>query len=320
MKAAAGFFLLFCALVASRDAITQFLLSHGPASSEPLALVAFYCSSACVYGWLFKWYRTGSPSVSAEFKRLTREQKVVFVKLGVCTLAVYACTVYGIGLTGATMFNFVEYGLMPLMTIAAAMAIGKESPGREVFVGSGVAAVGVCIFFVYSSSSSITWQLNTGLILAILSMVFTSITTAYQKKQVDSGLSPDVVLMFRFPISAIALGAAAFIVRPRVDWSDSPLLLGVSFAGVFLPLLLLCYGFVESTLSRFTAYLFLIPIFTFILGPILVGSEWSKLTQPSVVGGMLIILLGFSIAEGIWGKKNPPKPGPASDMAPGNGS
>ena len=197
--------------------------------------------------------------------------------------------------SGATMFSFVDYGSTPLLTIVMAILIVRESPDRRVIVGSAIALAGIAIFFVYSSN--ISWKLNLGLVLAISSATFTAVSTAYQKKQIDSGLHPDTVLMFRFVIPAAIAAVALVIMRPDVVVNDLPVLVVVSFFCFFLPLFFMCCGLTRSTLSKYAPFDFIIPIMTFIIGPILVRSEWEKITDPFVIAGMIVVLVGFVLAE-----------------------
>ncbi len=295
-----GFFFLFCLLLASRDAITYRFLSD---MTDPIAVLLIYCSLASIYGWIFKWYRTGSPDVLNEFRKLSADQRITFVKLGLATTAVYGSLIFGLLFSGAVMFSFVDYGLTPLLTIAMAILITKEQPDRRVFVGSGLSLVGIVIFFIYSSN--VSWQLNFGLLLAALGAASTAISTAYQKKLMDTGLLAEVVLMFRFPIPAVVVAMVAMVMKPEIQIDDLPFLIPVSFFCFFLPLFFMCCGLAQSSVTRLSPFFFIVPVFTFILGPILVESEWNKLTDPLVVTGMIIVLAGFLLAEArgnAWGR------------------
>jgi len=209
---------------------------------------------------------------------------------------VYAATIWGIKLAGATLFNFVDYGAMPIITLALAMYMAKEPPKRSFLVGALISLVGIVALNVYGGK--VSFELNLGVACALVSATGTSLCSAYQKRQIDEGLNADLVLMFRFPIPAAVLLVFCAVQTPSVELEDIWALLVVSFIGVFLPLLLLCFGFASQSLSQFSAYLFLIPVLTFVFGAALNPATFSMVTNSSIVFGMVLVLLGFLVAEG----------------------
>lgn len=313
MKSPAVLFYFFCSLIAFRDAFSHRLLED----VDPVFMLLVYFVSASVFAWLFKWLRTGNPGFVSPFAKLSKEQKITFAKLGITTWIVYVVTIFGIKELGATVFNIIDYGAMPILTLYAGLIMLQEKIAKTQWIGTIAALIGIMLFFLAPANldEKFTWRF--WIVVALVSPIFTSICSVYQKKQVDQGLHPDIVLLYRFPIPSFLM-LLWFLIRSLVTswndvpvwlewfiiqsgaamWNDVPSLLFISFFGIFLPLLLLCFGFMQSSLSRFSPYLFLIPIMTFILGPLLVKGEWAKLTDIRVVSGMLLVLLGYMIAEG----------------------
>lgn len=296
MKSAFVFFLFFCCLLAGRDAFSHLLLVR---RVDPVFMLTCYCVFASLLAFAAKSYRTKSLEFLSLFRRLSAEERRRFLILGLATWGVYTVTIFGISRLGATLFNFIDYGAMPVFTFLAGVLWFNDNPTRSMYAGGLVALCGLLLFLfapveVATGTNWVFW-----VCFSMASPVLTALCSALQKKQIDNGLHPDIVLLFRFPIPAVIMLVWLLWSRPVMHVSDLPPLLLLSFLGVFLPLLLLCYGFGqrEGALSRFSVYLFLIPVLTFALGPLLVRGEWAKLSQPTISLGIGLVLLGYFISE-----------------------
>lgn len=283
-------FALFCILLAVRDAFSHFLLIK---EIDPVYLLTVYCASACVFAWVFRVWRTRSLGVLKVFYGLPRSQKLLLLKLGVATWVVYVATVFGIQSLGAAAFNLIDYGAMPIFTLLTGVVFLRERISRWRVVGAIVGLAGFVLLTLGPSNLSVVKWNRIGVLLAIVSAVSTSLSSLYQKQQVAFGLHPDEVLLFRFPIPAVLMASWLVFHHDSVQVAALPGILLVALLGVFLPLLLMCFGLTRSSLSHFSSFLFLIPLFTFILGPLLVEGEWDKLTDQRVMVGIALILFGY---------------------------
>lgn len=123
--------------------------------------------------------------------------------------------------------------------------------------------------------------------------MLTSYCTAIQKDQVDRGLHPDEILMFRFPLPASLMTAWYIMDSPALNLADIPSLVAVSTVGLFLPLLLLCYGFMTSSVRQFSSYLFLVPLLTILIVPTLIDGEWDRLMGWRILAGGVLLACSY---------------------------
>lgn len=286
MKAATAYFWLFCILLAGRDAFTQLL----GMSVHPVPMLLVYCWTSTLIAWLFGTVRRGLRSPVSIWRRLEVRQRWTLVRLGLATWGVYAATVWGVLIVGAPVFNIIDYGAMPIMTVAAgALFLGESRPSTRNYALGAVGIVGVGLLYMAdlqraSETHAAPWEV--GVILAVISPVLTSYCSAVQREQVVRGLHPDEILMFRFPLPAVLMSVWYMGGSTTLSLGDVPGLVAVGVVGVFLPLLLLCYGFMTSSLRQFASYLFLVPLLTVLIVPTMIDGEWDRLTEwPIVAGG-----------------------------------
>jgi drug/metabolite transporter (DMT)-like permease len=290
----------FCFLVASRDVLSHRLLTQ---NVDVVFLLTAYTVSASVFAWCFRLLRTGSPAFISPFRLLPKKQKVVFLKLGIATWLVYVVTMFGISKLTAPLFNAVDYGAMPLMTLGLAIVATHESVVRRQILGACISAGGLLVFVVATQQKGFPAGSGLWVGISLLSPILTSVCSMYQRQQVQSGMHPDEVLLYRFPIPAVLMLVWLLATSPRLALNQLPQILLISMVCLFLPLWLLCLGFVRASLGRFSAYLFLIPIFTFILGPLLVKGQLALITRPSILVGAGLALCGFCVFEGLFSRK-----------------
>ena len=297
MRSSVFIFNFLCLLVASRDVFSHRLLAG---AVDPLWMLLVFCCSCCLYSWIFRVIRTGKPGVVKPFLKLDLPHRFIFLKLGIITWLVYVATVFGVKYLGAAVFNVVDYGGTPLITLVMAFFMMGDKLKRSNLFGTIVALAGLILFFAASENIDVSsqrwWAI--GLVLALVSSFTTSLSYVYQKKQVDAGLTPEEVLLYRFPIPALLMLVWCLIEPPHFELSSLLPLLAISFFGVFLPLWLMCFGFMKESIAQFSVYIFLIPIYTFILGPIIVAGEFEKLTQPKILLGTLLVFAGYLIFDG----------------------
>ena len=296
MRPSTGYFWMFCILLASRDAFTQVL----GVEVHPVPMLLVYCWTCTIAAWVFGTVRRGLQSPLLIWRQLAPRQRWTLVYLGFATWGVYAATVWGIVIVGASVFNVIDYGAMPILTVGAgAVFLGEGSPSVKTYTVGAIGVVGVLLLFLADlpTASAIhggAWEV--GIVLAMVSPVLTSYCSAIQKDQVNCGLHPDEVLMFRFPIPAILMTVWFVVDSPPVDLAHVPGLVVISVGGVFLPLLLLCYGFMTATLRQFSSYLFVVPILTVLIVPTMIVGEWGRLAEWRIVTGGVLLASAYVLS------------------------
>jgi drug/metabolite transporter (DMT)-like permease len=300
------FFILFCFLVASRDTlIFSFLKDKEREITAPFMLFIF-AISATIFTWIVQIYKTKKIDFTKVYFDSTLENRIKFVKLSFATLLVYVITIYGISRLTPGILSFAEYGIMPALTFLLAIKSTKETFNKRQLYATLIGLAGVLCFALIRDE--INNPMPNGLMLLlwicliVISAYLTSLCSLYQKQLVDNGLSPEAVLMYRFPLTGICSLVACLIFKLNMEWSIVPQLLLISLLTVFLPLYLLCYAFMNETLGRFSIYIFFIPLFTVLLG-LLFFPQLTIYKNPIFIVGAAIILFSFLLFEGVFLKK-----------------
>lgn len=292
-------FHMFALLVAARDAFTHRLLNE---KLDPIFVLFVYCATTTVVALTVNLVsKRGSV-----FRKLRLEGEgfvSTTLGLGLLTWLTFMATIFGIKAVGASIFSFVEHGLMPVATAVVALRLLKERVSPAMAAGLVILTAGVLIFLIGTTevnpTVAISFRGSLGIALAIAGSVLTSITSGYQKKLVSTGHSPDEILILRFALPTLLMST----LLPFAELSGIAVvvlvkLIATALLGFALPLVLLCGAFMRSSLGRFSAYIILIPAYTFILGPIAVDGELSRLADPCVITGICAITLGYFIFEG----------------------
>jgi drug/metabolite transporter (DMT)-like permease len=289
-------FVSFCLLISSRDIFSDFLLNE---EVDPLFMLVVFALTASICAWMVRAIRTKSINPVRPFKELENSQKLLSVKQGLSTSIVYIITILGIKYLGAQVFNIVDYGGMPIITLLLASSMLAQKIDRAQIIGAIIGLSGLTLFYFFPSEN-LSIDRNGWVIwiaISLLSPFFTSLCSVFQAKQLKNGMHPDEVLMYRFPITALLAFSWLLVEQPAIHWQMVPGLVFLGVTTVFLPLWLLSYGIMLDSLRRFSVYLFLIPIFTFLLGPLLVEKRWTMMLEPAIVGGAILIAFGFLVFE-----------------------
>lgn len=296
-------FLSFCFLIATRDVLID-RLQVCEKCIRPTGLLLIWSIECALLAWLVRSIRKRSFAFITPFLQLERQQQFDFVKLGFATFVVYVVTVFGIRALTAQVFNLFDYGIMPVLTLLTAYLINKERILVHQVVGAFFSVFGIGLLLSALIFSPVQWQIWIG--LAFLSPLFTSICSSLQRRQVAQGMTPDEVLLYRFPIPAILMivwvGVDKFKAPDApigLPLHDLPALLLVGALTVFLPLWLLCRAFVRSSVGQLASYLFLIAVFTFVLAPLVVARAWNPARMPAVWVSAVLLLVGYLVAEGL---------------------
>ena len=291
-------FNIFAVLVAGRDAMTHKLLVE---SVDPLVMLFIFCATTTAVALIFNVARRGG---SALRHAIDPEKGLIksVAGLGIYTWLTFLACIFGIRAVGATIFSVVEHSLMPISTVILASRLLKESFPTNMKIGLAICTASVVVFLMASNDvASVASRQELwigGILLAVLGSVLTSFTSVYQKRLIAKSYTPDEVLFFRFALPTVFMA----LLLPMADTSNltAIVVLKLVFLGLFgfaLPLVFLCFGFMKASLARFSAYIILIPAYTFILGPIFVAGEIQKLLHPGVAFGIVGILVGYIVFE-----------------------
>lgn len=293
-------FLSFCFLIALRDTLIDGIQINNRRDS--LFLLFIFCSSASLYSYLIHVVRTKNFDYFTTFRTSSKQQRKTFGRLSIATLAVYGITVFGILAVSPGIVNFIEYGIMPATTLfLASKSIDEKTRPHEI-IATIIGLIGV-VFFTFIPDREGTlphgWEWIFWILLFAVSAYLTSLCSLYQKQLVNNGLTPQEVLLYRFPLAAIICGIACIILKVDLQWDLLPKLLLISLFTVFLPLWLLCYAFMRESLRRFSIYLLFIPVFTVLIGALFGTDRVDIYENPLFLTGSAIILVGFLIFERI---------------------
>ncbi len=291
-------FLTFCILIATRDTLIDSLSIKDAKSS--LFLLFVFCASASIYSWIMEAISTRKLSYLAIYRSSSPEQRRTFAKLSLATLAVYGITVYGIFAVSPGIINFIEYGIMPAMTLFIVSKRSDEDIKTYQWAATLVGLVGVTFFVLIPDKAGtlphgIEWFF--WVVLFALSAYLTSLCSFYQSQLVKNKLTPHAVLLYRFPLAAVVCGVACLYLRVDINWQMLPKLLVISLTTVFLPLWLLGYAFMREALGRFSIYLLFIPVFTVLIGAFCHTERILIYRTPLFVSGSVTILLSFLLFE-----------------------
>jgi drug/metabolite transporter (DMT)-like permease len=291
-------FNLFAILIASRDVFTQRLLLQ---SLDPIHVLFVFClvtmSAALIFNVLF---RRGS----AITKLTSFEDETVYSKLllGVATWLAFLATMFGIKFLGAPIFSLIEHALIPVLSLVLAARFLSERMNMRMKIACFILGIGLILFLTASIDGSDVSAINDlwlgGVVLAIIGAFLTATNSAFQKKLVTAAYAPDEVLFIRFLLPTFLMGILCLLNPKGAIPSDK--LLDVGFIAGFtfaLPLVFLCLGFARASMVRFSAFNFLIPAYTFILGPIAVQGELEKLKNPWLLTGIVAMAAGYLLFE-----------------------
>ncbi len=319
------YFLAFCTLLALRDLAWDLLLGSDkvsiPIPPAYAGLVMGLTSTSLGYlTYLLRVRAIERGTNSREplgrlpwhrWRQYPRPVKRRFLLLGTATLVVYGATILGIATAGASVFDAIDYALVPLATVIIGGLFDSGSRRGHHLV-AGMVALGAVLLLAHPSAASgvSPWSVAIGGGLALISGAFTAYCTSLQKEQLNCGMHPDEVLLFRFPITAfgmacwlgaIYLGSPGILSLRILGW-PTVILFFVSAAGGFLPLYLLNFGLMRETVGRFAKYLILIPLLVYVGNPFflsLMGRNWKSLNMLEGLGCLLLVVsfLGSEVLD-----------------------
>ena len=283
----------FVILVAGRDVAYELFLNKTP----PGVSFAFWiCTTAAVLSGLWVVLYGESRSL---VRRLT-ERRVLWtcIALGIMCAVIYVTTFAVIEKVGAGLFNMIDWGLAPVLTAIIGICYDKDTVSRpRISMAIGlyvIGTIGLC---------SIEKQLWGPLVLiALFSPIFTAISFPVQRwlmAEKGGGLTRAQVTCVRFSPAAVTILCYQYFVGGGLPEMTSPLkLFPVAVVLGFVPLILLCYALVKTSLSRFAVWQFGIPALAFF--GTLYAHPASQAFVPIASG--IMVLVGILVME--WPKKD----------------
>jgi drug/metabolite transporter (DMT)-like permease len=222
------------------------------------------------------------------------------ILLGFFTWVAFLSTIYGIRLIGAPIFNLVEHALIPISMAYFATKLLFEKFSLQMRLGFIISSFSVLIFMsrgihLNAFIDGANWVC--GILLAIIGSILTALTSVTHKK-FSTQFEPEEFLILRFTIPTLALAAMLLLRQPTsITLMQLFQLVVTAIFGFGLPLVCLCFGFVKSSLARFSGFILLVPFYTFILGEILIGDTTSQLTEPVSIIGICGLIFGYVVFE-----------------------
>jgi len=284
---------IFAALSAGRDVFAKELFKQ---SKMRPAFATFFI---CIVSWII-FYVTASvarkgPYLFDDFRRASREIKVLVYWSNVLTLIGFLTALMAIDATNAYVSALIDYGGSPIITALLAMAILRETSSRGALIGLSVSLVGVIMLvggLVGGTEVKISARESViGTLCAIVSAVAFGLNQVVNKRLVVYGLVREKLWLLRLPLAVVVLGVFA-VTKGMPDLDSWAVLVVWAAVGTTAPLFLLVFAFEHLRVSNIASFLFLVPLFTFI-------GSWS-FRHFSDAGIALYLISGFLVMIGVF--------------------
>ncbi|MDA9951202.1 DMT family transporter [Oligoflexaceae bacterium] len=294
-------FNLFAVTLGLRDVFSEIYLSK---SYSPEIILFIFSAVTILLAYLFRVHSTKSLAPFSDIRRESRKDKVLFFNLGITTFIAFILTVYGIKLIGAAIFSIIEHSIMPISTIFLGVFLLGERFRKGHLLGILICIVGIVLFFLETTQIEVAQRSNwfIGVCLSVICSYLTSLSSYYQKKLINNGVDLSVIMKYRFFPTFLILGLTLFFQKEMgvfLEPGRQSDLAAIAVIGVLtfaLPMLFLCLGFVRASLQRFSAYILMIPIYTFILSALIIPNT-RDYSSPYVIAGITTVFFGYLFTE-----------------------
>lgn len=198
-------------------------------------------------------------------------------------------------LTSASQAGLIT-AMLPLLVAFGAMIFLKEKVTRQTLAGFGVAIAGTCWLSLAADASTDAPQPLLGNFLEFLAMVAAAGYTL-SLKHLSARYSPFFLTAVQCWVGALFF--ACFLVSPDINLPREFHLvpaLAVFYLGSFVTLgayLLYNYGVSQIPASQASAYVNLIPVFTVVLGFLILGERFT----PSQYVASALVLYGVYLSQ-----------------------
>ncbi len=248
----------FVGLLAGRDIAYELFLMRKPTG----VVFAFWicaATSLLTFVWMLANHQLADLT-----ERLSRRRVVVpALLLALMCAIIYVTTFAVIEQIGAGLFNLVDWGLAPVLTALLGMYYYKERVPRW-RIGTAISLYLVGTVSI-SSAEPLLW--SPLVLVALLSPICTAVSFPIQKwlmSQDGGSLTRAQVTFVRFAPAAVAISVYAYLSDIDVMSIARPFSLAIVIVLLgFVPLILLCYALVMTSLARFGVWQFAIPALAF---------------------------------------------------------
>lgn len=297
-------FNMFAMTLGLRDVFSEIYLSK---SFTPELILFVFSAVTILLSYLFRAISFRELSLFRDMSQQKRENKILFLNLGVTTFLAFIMTVYGIKLIGAALFSIIEHSIMPISTIFLGVLLLGERFRSAHFAGIMICVVGIVLFLLETTQIDVAHRTSwfIGVCLSVICSYLTSLSSYYQKKLIINGVDLSVIMKYRFFPTFLILTPILFFSGEFSQFVDPSSQKDLAMLGVIgsltfaLPMLFLCFGFVRASLQRFSTYILLIPIYTFILSALIIPQSHNY-SSPLIVAGIFIVFLGYVFTEFNW--------------------
>ena len=290
-------FLFFAILIASRDIFFEL---HFQEYVSPIFFSFLITSMIVVVSFVILLLKGKFLGLIQKVKKVEIWTRAIF--LGMMASLIYFVTFFVIKKTGAGLFNLIDYGFAPILTVFLGFIFFKEKTSSNLFISFIFYVLGLIIlYFNFGDSGSGKAIKNfIFIVFAFLSPVGTAVSDYLTKWLLDSdrgNLDKEELLFIRFLPASIILFFIFFNFDTTniseihytawVNLASASIILG------FWPLYLLCIGLTSSSLSKYAVWEFLIPAIAFFV-PYIINEG---ITYHPQLWGALLIILGIIISN-----------------------
>lgn len=215
---------------------------------------------------------------------------------GVLTTVIYGTTVHMVRQEnlGATIFNFLDFGLAPLCIAGIGILLDKESVARELPISIALYLAGMVAMnwsgFMESPRPGYSFLLA----VALLSPVATGFSDFLSRRFLKvNGFNQLEVLAIRFSFPTIGIGCHLVAEGQSLTPHNIAVASGITWLLALLPLYILYSVLAKIDLPYLSIWEMLIPAIIFAEA----FARDSKFREPKAVVGALLILLGYLVYD-----------------------
>lgn len=254
-----GLFLLFCALVAARDVLSEHFFKRAAVDPAFALFVYSVLTQAIALAWLGprRLFRRG---IAAPGTPGFRSFLLLNASTGLSFMTYFLAVATPLG---AGLSSVLGFGSDPIITAGLGAWLLGERLDRKFWVATGLCLVSLTLLYwgnVQVGAVTVGWV--AGLVLCLVSTFFFALSVIAMKQLLNLGAPKPSLIFHRLTFTTLGTGAY-LAVRPDA-WNGSalPSLAGVGIVAYALPLIVFPYVIERITIVSLAVLLFLIPAFT----------------------------------------------------------
>lgn len=284
----------FSVLIALRDVSFELFLKE-----EPVAFAFVVCATiALLSAIIVSCKKDGWKSLANKVRKKEVLGRVAL--LGLLSAGIYGAGFYLVSIMGAGTFHTINYGLLPVVVaVVGAMAFSTTIPATF-WLAFGTYLTGLALLMTETKNLDGFAYAGLAMLVPIVTALCDALTKWLLNPKRPAALAWPEVLVVRFVPASIALFIYAVPVSGKsiVINDVVPALTVAVFCG-FVPLGLLCFGLVQSTMQKYAAWLFLIPAIAF-FGTL---HKHPESARPLPIAGALLIMAGVVVCKTPLGER-----------------